>query len=151
MKKQFSLFCMTLIAATPICFAQASPSDSDKSDATEAAITDLEKSVTEAFKNKQAKGFKKYLARNFTAVDAQGIKNVDAEVADMEKTDVHDNLFDDVKVVFPSRGIAVITYKVTTHATSGGQDTSGTYNAATVWTRRAGNWVAVFHTFVKAQ
>ena len=41
MKKQFILFCVTLIAAGPICFAQASPSKSDKSASKETAITDF--------------------------------------------------------------------------------------------------------------
>jgi len=69
----------------------------------------------------------------------------------MAKTDVRDNVFADMKVAFPAADIAVITYKVTTQATSAGQDTSGTYNAATVWVKHDKTWSAAFHTFVKTQ
>jgi len=70
----------------------------------------------------------------------------------MAKTDVRNNAFADMKVVFPAADVAVISYKVTTQATSAGQDISGTYNAATVWVKYADKtWLAVFHTFVKTQ
>ena len=115
-------------------------------------ISNLEKSLTQAYKDKQAEAFKRYLTGDFTAVDEHGIKSADAEVAEMAKTDVRDNVFADMKVAFPAADIAVITYKVTTQATSAVQDTSGTYNAATVWVKYDDKtWLAVFHTFVKTQ
>src|SRR5207248_10969105 len=98
MKKQFILFCVTLIAA-PICFAQASPSKSDKSASKETAITDLEKSAWEAYKNKQADAFKKLLSKDYCGVYADGIKTLDTEVADMAKTDLRDYSLADMKVV----------------------------------------------------
>jgi hypothetical protein len=151
MKKRFILFCVTFIAAAPICFAQASPSKSDKSGSKETAITDLEKSAWEAYKNKQADAFKKLLSKDYCAVYADGIKTLDTEVADMAKTDLRDYSFADMKVVFPSADIAVITYKVTQQATSAGQDVSGAYNSAGVWMKRGGKWLGVFHTETKAQ
>jgi hypothetical protein len=45
---------MTLIAAAPICSILASPAKPTKTAADEAAITDLEKSAWEAYKNKQS-------------------------------------------------------------------------------------------------
>ena len=151
MKKQFILFCVTLIAAAPICFAQASPSKPDKSASKETAITDLEKSAWEAYKNKQADAFKKLLSKDFCGVYAEGIKTVDTEVADMAKTDLRDYSFADTKVVFPSAGVAVITYKVTLQATSDGKDASGTYNSASVYIKQSGKWLAVFHGEAKTQ
>jgi hypothetical protein len=142
---------MALVTAAPICFGQASPSKSDKSASKETAIMDLEKSVTEAYKNKQADAFKKYLATDYVGVNADGITSPDIEVAQMEKDDLRDYSFADMKVIFPSADIAVITYKTTVQSTSAGQDTSGTYNSGTVWNKRGGKWHAVFHTFVKAQ
>ena len=98
---------MALIAVAPICFGQASPSKSDGSATKEAAITDSEKSAWEAFKNKQADAFKKYLATDYCGVYAEGIKNVDKEVAGMEQTELRDYSFADMKVVFPSADVAV--------------------------------------------
>src|SRR6266581_3416980 len=79
MKKQFILFCVTLVAAAPICLSQASPSNSGKSATKETTITDSEKSAWEAYKNKQADAFKKYLATDYCGSYAQGTKTVDTE------------------------------------------------------------------------
>ena len=67
MKRQFILFYFSLVAAASVCIGQESPSPSPSSSPTpspfktirsatkEAAIVKLEKSVTDAYKNKQAK------------------------------------------------------------------------------------------------
>jgi hypothetical protein len=158
MKRQFILCYFSLVAAASICFGQQeSPSPSPtpfktiRSATKEAAIVKLEKAVTDAFKNKQAKAFREYLAPEFNAIDAEGIKDADAEIADMQKTDLSNYSFADVKVTLLSPKMAVATYKVTTQSTSSGRDTSGTYYAATVWNKRGGKWLAVLHTFVKKQ
>jgi hypothetical protein len=161
MKREFILCCFSFVVAASICFGQESPSPSPSSSPTpfktirsatkEATITKLEKSVNDAFKNKQAKAFRDYLAPEFSAVDAEGIKDADAEIADMEKTDLSNYSFADMKVALLSPKMAVATYKITTQSTSSGRDTSGTYYAATVWNKRGGKWLAVLHTFVKAQ
>jgi Domain of unknown function (DUF4440) len=151
MKKQFILFVIAILTISPICLAQTSPSKAGKSAAKETEITDLEKSAWEAYKNKQADAFKKLFAPDYCGVYAEGIKTVDREVADMEKADLRDYSFADTKVVFPSAGVAVMTYKVTMRETSAGQDVSGTYNSASVWTKRGGKWLGIFHTEIKAQ
>ncbi len=87
MKKQFILFCVaTLIAGTPIYFAQTGPSQLARSITNEAAITDLEKSAWDAYKNKQVEVFKNLLSKDYCGAYAEGIKNLDTEVADMVKT-----------------------------------------------------------------
>lgn len=157
MKREFILCCFSLVVATSICFSQEIPSPSPspfktiRSKTKEALIEKLEKSVTDAFKNKQGKSFREYLAPEFSAIDAEGIKDADAEVADMQKTDLSNYSFADMKVTLVNPKTAVATYKVTTQSTSSGRDTSGTYYAATVWNKRGGKWLAVLHTFVKTQ
>jgi hypothetical protein len=161
MKRQFILCCFSLVAAASICFSQESPTPSPsptptpfktiRSATKEAAIVKLEKFVTDAYKNKDANSFREYLAPEFSAVDAEGVKDADAEIADMEKTDLSNYSFADMKVTVLSPKMALATYKVTTQSTSSGRDTSGTYYAATVWNKRGGKWLAVLHTFVKAQ
>src|SRR6266567_8083938 len=111
MKKQFILFCMMLVALAPVCFAQASPAKQAKSASSEKAITDLEKSAWESYKNKQADAFKKLMSKDYYGEYAEGIKNLDREVADMAKTDLREYSLADMKVVFPSTGVAVIMYK----------------------------------------
>jgi hypothetical protein len=160
MKRQFILCCFSLVAAAFVCFGQKeSPSPSPtpspfktiRSATKEATIVKLEKAVTEAFKNKQTEVFRKYLAPEFSAIDAEGVKDADAEIADMQKTDLSNYSFADMKVMLLSPKMAIATYKVTSQSTSSAGDTSGTYYAATVWNKRGGKWLAVLHTFVKAQ
>jgi hypothetical protein len=151
MKKQLILFCMALLAVVPLCLGQASPSKPAKSTANDAAVIDSEKAAWEAYKSKQADAYKKYLAKDYCGVYAEGIKTVDTEVADMAKTDLRDYSFADTRVAHPSADVAVITYKVTTQGTSEGKDMSGTYNSASVWIKHSGKWLTVFHTEAKTQ
>ena len=69
----------------------------------------------------------------------------------MKKTDLRDYSFADMKVVFPSADVAVTTYKAAVQSTCDGQDTSGTYNVASVWIKKGGKWLVVFHSDVKSQ
>jgi hypothetical protein len=151
MKRQVITCGVALATAVSTCFAAPTPTRQMKTAQREAAIVRLEKIVTETFKNKQVETFKKYLAPEFVGLDAEGFKNVDGELAEVPKYDVSDNSFADMKVAFPSGNMAVVTYKVTTQSTHNGQDTSGTYNVASVWTKRERKWRLVFHTFMKSQ
>jgi ketosteroid isomerase-like protein len=151
MKRQVIIGGVAVATAVSTCFAAPTPGRQMKSAQREKAIVALEKIVTEAFKNKQLETVKKYLAPEFIGLDAEGFKNVDSELADVPKYDVRDNSFADMKVAFPTANMAVVTYKVTTQATHNGQDTSGTYNVASVWTKRERKWRLVFHTFMKSQ
>ena len=161
MKREFVLCCFSLVVAAFICLGQESPSPSSSPSPTpfktirsatkEAIIVKLEKSVTDAFKNKQTNLFKQHLDPEFNAIDAEGIKDADAEVEDMQKTDLRNYSFADMNVTLLSPKMAIAKYKVTTQSTSSGRDTSGTYYATTVWTKRGGKSLAVLHTFVKTQ
>jgi hypothetical protein len=151
MKKQFILRCMVLIAAAPICFSQPSPARPTKIAADEATITDLEKSTWEAYKNKQSEELKKLLSKDYLGVDAEGTKSLAAEIEDMAKNELRSYSFADIKVVFPSAKIAVITYKAATQGASRGQESSGMYNSASVWSKQSGKWLAIFHAEIQAQ
>ena len=142
---------MTLIAAAPVCFAQARPAKPAKSTSDQTAITDLEKSAWESYKNKQADTFRKLMSKDCHGMYAEDIKNLDREVADMAKTDLREYSLADMKVVFPSADVAVVTYKATIQLTSEGKDMSGTYNSGSIWVKKGGKWLEVFHTEAKAQ
>jgi Domain of unknown function (DUF4440) len=151
MKTTFHFLCITVVTGVAMCFGQTSSPTPGNIPANEQAIIDLEKSVTEAYKNKQIDGFTKYLAKNYVGVNADGITKVDTEVAGMENTDLRSYSFADMKVVFPKTDVAVVTYKTTVQSSAAGQDTSGTYNVASVWAKRWGKWSLISHAFVKSQ
>ena len=149
MKKPFILCCITLLAIAPVCFIQGKPAKEGKSAANESTITDLEKSAWEAYKNKQADAFKALMSKEYYGVYAEGVKTLDAEVADMAKSDLRDYSFSDIKVVFPHPKMSVMTYKTKLQATADGKDISGTYNSGSVWVQQGGKWVGAFHTEAK--
>jgi hypothetical protein len=152
MKRQFILCCITLILIAPMCLGQSSPGKSSpKPGPNESAISDLEKSAWEAYKNKQTDAFKALMSKDYYGVYSEGVKNLDGELADMAKTDLRDYSFADVKVVFPHPKVAVITYKATVQATHGGTDISGTYNSGSVWIQQGKKWAGAFHAEAKAQ
>ena len=151
MKKPFIPCCVALLAIAPICFGQPKSAKAGKSAANESTITDLEKSAWEAYKKKQADGFRALMSKDYYGVYAEGVKNLDAEVADMSKTDLRSYSFADVKVAFPHPKVAVITFKATVEATADGKDISGTYNCESVWVQHGGKWLSVCHAEAKAQ
>src|SRR5262249_51775856 len=151
MKKPFILCFITLLAIAPVYLGQAKPGKEGKLAPSESTITDLEKSAWEAYKSKQADAFKALMSKDYYGVYAEGVKTLDAELADMAKSDLRDYSFSDIKVVFPHPKMAVMTYKVKLQATADGKDVSGTYNSGSVWVQQGGKWVGAFHSEAKTQ
>ena len=151
MKKPSILCLITLLAIAPVCFGQGKPAKAGRSAANESTITDLEKSAWEAYKNKQADAFKALMSKDYYGVYAEGVKNLDAEVTDMAKSDLREYSFADVKVAFPHPKVAVLTYKATVQASADGKDISGTYNCGSVWIQHGEKWVGAFHSEAKTQ
>jgi len=144
-------FCLALIAADTICLAQTRPSSSAALVADAGTITDLEESAWQAYKNKQTRSVRKLLYKTYYGVYADGIKTLDMEVGDMEKTDLHSYSLGDIRVEFPNASIAVITYQSTQQASFDGKDVSGTYYNESVWVKKGDKWVNTFHTAIKAK
>jgi hypothetical protein len=82
---------------------------------------------------------------------ADGIKTLDMEVANMEKTDLHNYPQADIRVEFPNANIAIITYKSTKQASSGWQDVTDTYYNESVWVKKGEEWLNTFHTEIKSK
>jgi len=142
---------MAVSAGVAMCFGQTSSTTPGNVPANEQAIINLEKSVTEAYKNKKIDIFRKYLPKNDVGINANGTTKMTSEVTEMQNTDLRNYSFTDMKVVFPRAGVAVVTYKARVDSSVAGQDTSGAYNVASVWTKWWGNWVLTSHAFIKSQ
>jgi Domain of unknown function (DUF4440) len=151
MKTQFLVLWITLVAGVDACVGQTSSPTPGNIPANEQAIINLEKAVTEAYKDKKTDTFRKYLAKNYVGLNADGITKVEKEITAMQNTDLLSYSFADMKVVFPKAGVAVVTYKTTVESSVAGQYTSGMYNVASVWAKRWGKWSLISHAFVKSQ
>jgi Domain of unknown function (DUF4440) len=139
-----------LLALAPV-FSQAKPAKESKSAPSESTITDLEKSAWEAYKNKQADAFKALMSKEYCGVYAEGVKTLDAELANMAKSDLRDYSFSDIKLALPHPKMAVMTYTAKVQASADGKDVSGTYNCGSVWVQQGGKWLDAFHTEAKTQ
>jgi hypothetical protein len=110
------------------------------------AMIAKEKAAWQAFKDKKADEFKKLVSADLVTVYAEGMQSMPQELDTMAKTDMRSFSLSDFNVTFAGPDTAMITYKATVQSTSGGKDTSGTYNAGSVWRMANGQWQAIFHT-----
>jgi ketosteroid isomerase-like protein len=143
MKKYIS--CLTVALFATMALATAAGPDKD-------AIEAKEKAAWQAFKDKKADDFKKIVATSFMGVYSDAIATFQDELTDMQKTDLRSFSLSDYKVVSVGTDSLVTTYKVSMEGTNAnGKDMSGTYNAGSVWKKQGANWMAIFHTNVKAE
>lgn len=115
------------------------------------AIEAKEKAAWQAFKDKKADDFKKVVDKDLRAVYAEGIVDMEEELADMKKWDMKSFAISDYKAFSDSKDVIVTTYVVKIEGTIDGKDASGTYNSGSVWKKEGNDWLAIFHTNVKQE
>jgi hypothetical protein len=108
-----------------------------------------EKAAWQSFKDKKPDDFKKLVSGQVMAVYAEGVSDMQNELAAMPKWDMKSFAISDYKVTSDGSDTAVTTYKVTLEGTYDGKDQSGVYNAASVWKKHNGEWQVIFHTNMK--
>lgn len=118
--------------------------------AIERALIAKEKALWEAVKQGDAKSFRKSFSADYTAVAEDGTHGIDTEVEQIADVKMQSYALSDIKVTLPAGNTAVLAYKVTVQSAFKGQDISGDYYCLSVWVNRAGRWVAVAHSEVKA-
>jgi hypothetical protein len=113
------------------------------------AMLEKEKAAWQAFKDKKPDDFKKVVSAKFVGVYAEGMSDMQKELADMQKWDMKSFAISDYKVASAGPDTRITTYKVAIEGTYDGKDQSGTYNAGSIWKKQKGEWQAIFHTNVK--
>ena len=139
MKKYISSTIIALLATVGISTAATNDS----------ALQEKENAAWQAFKDKKPDDFKKLVAANVVAVYAEGMSDMQKELADMQKWDMKSFAISEYKVTSYGSDTVISTYKVKVEGTYDAKDQSGTYNAASVWKKQKGEWQAVFHTNLK--
>ena len=140
MKKLIS-YAMTFLFAT-IAVSIAAPPDKD-------ALMAKEKAAWQSFKDKKADDFKKLVSADVVAVYAEGMSDLQKELADMQKWDMKSFSISDFTAFSDEPNVMLTTYIVKIEGTYDGKDMSGTYNAGSVWKQKKGAWMAIFHTNIK--
>jgi hypothetical protein len=138
--KKYMTYAVTAFFAT-IAISLAAP---DK-----AVVMAKEQAAWQAFKDKNADGFKKVVDRDLRCVYAEGLSDMQKELADMQKWDMKSFAITDFTAFSDEPDVMVTTYIVKIEGTYDGKDMSGTYNAGSVWKQEKGTWMAIFHTNIK--
>ncbi|PYI93282.1 MAG: hypothetical protein DME97_05965 [Verrucomicrobia bacterium] len=141
MKKYLTAVLGILLAT--VCVSIAGP---DKE-----AIMAKEKAAWQAFKDKNADDFKKVVDKDFRGVYAEGISDLNQELADMKKWNMKSFTISDYTAFSDEKDVIVTTYVVKIEGTYDGKDHSGTFNAGSVWKEENGAWMAIFHTNAKQE
>jgi hypothetical protein len=108
-----------------------------------------EQAAWQAFKDKNADGFKKVVHADFRGVYDEGISDMQKETDDMKKWDMKSFTISDYNIVSAGADLVMSTYKVVVDGAYNGKDASGTFNAGSIWKKEKGGWQAIFHTNVK--
>ena len=140
--KKYMTYAVTAFFAT-IAISLAAP-DKD-------TIMAKEQAAWQAFKDKNADGFKKVVHTEFRGVYVEGISDMQKELDDMKKWDMKSFTISDYNIVSVGADTIMSTYKVVVEGTYDGKDASGTFNAGSVWKMAKGGWQAIFHTNAKEE
>jgi Domain of unknown function (DUF4440) len=141
MKKYITYSVAVFFAMTVIGLA-----DADKD-----AIEAKEKAAWQAFKDKKPDDFKKVVDKDFRGVYAEGIIDMDKELAEMKKWDMKSFAISDYTAFSDEKDVIVTTYVVKVEGTYDGKDASGNYNSGSVWKKEGNDWLAIFHTNAKQE
>ncbi len=136
MRKLMSYTVAVLLAT--IAVSMAAPSNDD--------MMAREKAAWQAFKDKDAAGFKKVVDHDMIGVYAEGISDMAKEMSDMKKWDMKSFRISDFKGHSDEKDVFVTSYTVTIEGAYDGKDASGTYYAGSVWKQENDAWLAIFHT-----
>ncbi len=139
MKKLFSYITVALVATVALSIAAPNKDE----------MLSRETAAWQAYKDKKADDFKKIVGRDMIGIYADGIADMEKEMADMQKWDMKSFKISDYKTHSGGKDVVVSCYTVTLEGTFDGKDASGTYNSGSVWRQENGKWLALLHTNVK--
>ena len=139
MKKLISYTMIALL--TTVAVSIATPSNDE--------MLAKETAAWQAFKDKDADGFKKVVDQDTVGVYEDGIADMAKEMSDMQKWDMKSFKISNYKSHSDEKDVVVSSYTVTVEGTYDGKDAGGTFNAGSVWKMENGKWLAIFHTNIK--
>jgi Domain of unknown function (DUF4440) len=140
--KKLITYTVTALFAT-IAWSMAGP----EKDAIEAK----EKAAWQSFKDKKADEFKSVVDKDIRCVYADGVSNLEKELAGMKKWDMKSFAISNYDAFSDEKDVIVTTYTVKVEGTVDGKDASGTYNSGSVWKKEGNDWLAIFHTNIKQE
>lgn len=131
-----------LLAFASICAAQNTPASD-----TESKIIANEKMVVDAVSKNDSETFKKLVSMDAWVVNEHGVAKVSDVLQFIFDPNVKTTSYsvDEPKVIMLDSDTALITYKSAWAGTNNGKAESETTYDSTIWSKRDGKWVAIFH------
>lgn len=120
--------------------AAATPTPADS------ALQDQERQIWDALKRQDYDAFGQMLADEFIYVTNDGLHDKAATIKAVKDYAPSEINFSEWKVIPIDQDASVVAYQVTQKATANGKPLPETpFRAASVWVKRGGKWVAIFH------
>jgi hypothetical protein len=115
--------------------------------ATVQALQAHEQMLLDAYAKKQTDVFRKDLASNTVMIDESGVSDREKIISGIGSADctINSATATDAKVVNIDRDSAVLYYTLKLDGKCGGNPAPAAVYASTVYSKRAGKWVPVFH------
>ncbi|MBI2833178.1 MAG: nuclear transport factor 2 family protein [Acidobacteria bacterium] len=143
------LFSATMAAAqTPAASGETArtPRASSVPAAVEQRLVALEKQAWEAFKAKDAAAFKKVLSADAISIDASGMATTEQLTQVMKDYDLTEFSLTDFKVTRLGGRLMLLTYAARVKATYKGEAMPDKpIYSSSIYARRGGAWIAIFH------
>ena len=159
MKRHLPLAAALVLALASLSFAQeATPSPTPKPKAPRVTkaqlqqqLVELESSMWNAWKSKDAAVFEKNLSADSILVDGNGVSGKSMVAQGIATCNVKSFSLSDWKMTKMGTSTALLTYKAKQDGTCAGQTIPATIWASSIWMKRKGEWVATFHQETPAQ
>lgn len=165
--KKACILLLTILGLASVCLGQSAPTSQPDAPhikpptATRAASTKRggpsansleetliarEKEVWDAIKKKELQRFASYLAEDQLYVSDDGVRTKAESVKQLGEATIPDVRLDDWKVLMIDKDAAIVTYRATAPAPACGPETAARVQRnTTVWAKRGGKWLAIFH------
>jgi hypothetical protein len=111
----------------------------------EAMLIAREKEAWDQIKKKNAQGFASYLAEDQLYVTKDGVHSKADTVKGVTEAGPSEITFSDWKVLMVDKDAAIVTYTTKSGAAVACGPEPMTQHESTVWVKRGGKWLAVFH------
>jgi hypothetical protein len=141
MKESSAVTLLLLLLIASPCLGKGTP----KATLEEQIVANEKRVIWEAVAKKQVGVLRDALAEDYLDVSDVGVFNKSETLQLIPELNLRDYTLDKFKVVRVDSGSAIVTYEAVQHWTLKGQEGSSHVRASSVWARRGGRWLIVFH------
>jgi hypothetical protein len=147
MKKHLQILLVALLLSVSMCYAQTGKNSKGGTASLEKALAAKETALWEAWKTKNTAAFEKGLSADAVMVGDTGIETKAGVVKDIAimPCEIKGYALSDFKVTMVDATSAILTFKATQDYTCHGEAGPSPIYGSSVYVRRGGQWLNIFH------